>query len=162
MKKLKFNLLVVLTIIGLGLSSCSSDDDSGGSQEPETFIRFTIDGVDFAYEDNVATAESLNVTINAQNGLSEDDDYSFMSIWFPVDFSEGTYDFSGDFFQDGDYKLNFESNSLNVEDWATSGSVTITSIDSEFIRGSFTGTVPANGGGTITIENGEFKAYALD
>ena len=99
MKKLKFNLLVVLTIIGLGLSSCSSDDDSSGSQEPETFIRFTVDGVDFAYEDNVATAESLNITINAQNGLSEDDDYSFMSIWFPAGFSEGTYDFSGNFFK---------------------------------------------------------------
>ncbi|MBV7269944.1 hypothetical protein [Winogradskyella luteola] len=162
MKKLKLNLLALLVIIGVGMSSCSSDDDPSGSQEPETFIRFSVDGVDFAYEDNIATVESNNITINGQNGLSEDDDYSFMSIWFPLGFTTGTYDFSGDFFQEGDYKLNAEINSLDVDDWATSGSVNITSIGSEFIRGTFTATVPSDDGGTITIENGEFKAYTID
>ena len=161
MKKLKFNLLAVLVIIGLGMSSCSSDDDSNDAQELETFIRFSINGTNFQYE-NIATVESSNVTVNGQNGLSEDDDYSFASIWFPLGFTAGTYDFSGDFFQDGDYKLNFESNSLNVDDWATSGSVTITSINSEFIRGTFTATVTDGDGGAVVIENGEFKAFSIN
>jgi hypothetical protein len=161
MKKLKFNLLALLVVIGLGMSSCSSDD-SNDSQDPETFIRYSIDGTNFNYEDNIATVGSNNITINGQNGLSEDDDYSFMSIWFPLGFTTGTYDFSGDFFQDGDYKLNAEINVLDVDDWATLGSVTITSISSDYIRGTFTATVPDNNGGTVTIENGEFKAYTLD
>jgi hypothetical protein len=143
------------------MSSCSLDD-SNDSQDPETFIRYSIDGTNFNYEDNIATVGSNNITINGQNGLSEDDDYSFMSIWFPLGFTTGTYDFSGDFFQDGDYKLNAEINVLDVDDWATLGSVTITSISSDYIRGTFTATVPDNNGGTVTIENGEFKAYTLD
>lgn len=141
--------------------SCSSDDDSSSSEDLETFIRFTVDGTMYEFDD-IASAASQNKSINGQNGLSEDEDYGFISIWFPLEMSTGTFDFTGDFFDEGDYKLRLESNPLNVDtEWATGGSVTLDSVDSDFITGTFTATLVNEDGETINLENGEFKAFGI-
>lgn len=163
MKKLKMYSRLVILFISLVLVSCSSSDDSDSdSNNPETFIRYTANGTDYEYVD-IATVGSLNLTLNGQIGLEEDSDYSFISIWFPLNISEGTYPFSGDFFDDGDYKLNLDSNELDVvSGWSSTGNVTITTISSEYIEGTFTGSVQNGNNETVSIENGEFKAYSLD
>ena len=156
MKLFKKTLLILAIFAGFTFQSCSSDDDSPEPQNTDLFIKFTADGEAFSYADP-ATASSQNLTINGQNG---DDNtvstYSSVSIWFPLQITTGTYDFSGDFFQDGDYKLNFESTALSVDGWSNTGAVIITAVTSEYIEGTFTGTIDG-----VAITNGEFRAFNL-
>ncbi|TXD82121.1 hypothetical protein ESY86_15760 [Subsaximicrobium wynnwilliamsii] len=155
MKLFKKTLLILAIFAGFTFQSCSSDDDSG-SQNDDTYIRFTAGGEDFNYADP-ATAGSQNLTINGQNGNDNTvSTYSSVSIWFPLQITTGTYDFSGDFFQDGDYKLNLESTALNLDGWSETGSVIITAISSDYIEGTFTGTIEG-----VAITNGEFRAFNL-
>ena len=151
MKKITF---IILTFTVLLFNSCSSDDNSSSSDN--IFITFKANGETFNFT-NPATAGSLNITINDQSGNDDTaSDYSFVSIWFPTTIATGTFDFTGSSLSDGDYKLKFESNALNIDSWSESGSVTITSATSDFIEGTFTGEIDG-----VTITEGEFRAFNL-
>ncbi|WP_158837822.1 hypothetical protein [Polaribacter sp. L3A8] len=149
MKTIKTILASAIIILSITLQSCSSNDNDSEPLE-ETYIKFTAGAETFNYT-NVATAGSQNLTINGQDGS-----VSSISIWFPLQITTGTFNFSGDFFADGDYKINFESTSLNIDGWSESGSVTITNVSSEYIEGTFTGTVDG-----VAITSGEFRAFNL-
>jgi hypothetical protein len=139
------------------LSSCSNE----GGTDDSIFIKFTANGQEYVFNDP-ASAQSMNTTFSGQIGTSTDNaNYAEVSLWFPLDFSTGTFSFTGDYFDEGDYKLNIYSNPLNLDDaWASSGSVTINSVNSEYVTGTFSGTV-TDGVHTVTITNGSFKVYAL-
>jgi len=159
--KISKKLLLVSLILTLITFSCTKTTEDNPSIVDELFIKYTANGVDYKYTDPV-TASSSNMTINGQIANSATDtDYSKISLWFPLGITTGTFDFTGDVFTDGDYKLKLISNPLNIDGWATSGSVTITSISSEFIEGSFTATVSEDSS-TVSITSGEFKAYGLE
>lgn len=155
---MNFKFLTIFYFLGfILLTSCSNNDGTDDS----IYIKFTSNGQEYVFNDP-ASAQSMNTTFTAQIGTDVNStNYAEVSLWLPLDFTTGTFQFTGDYFEDGDYKLNLYSNPLNVDDgWATSGSVTISSINSEYVIGTFTGTV-SDGVQTITITNGEFKVYNL-
>lgn len=162
MKKLKITTISILLLSLPFFTCCSSDDDGSTTQSGNTFIRHTVDGETFDYN-NIATAQSGNITVNGEIGSSGDANNSFISIWLPLELQTGTFDFSGDPFQDGDYKLNLESNPLNITDeWAVSGNVTIETVNTDVIAGTFTATIIDDDGNSITLENGEFESVSIN
>lgn len=142
----------ILTVIILSLSiySCSSDNETESDSSNEIFVKFTANGQEFNFVDPISIG-SAGISINGQI-----DTGTSVTIWMPSSLSEGTFNFSGDFFEEGDYKLNVESSALEIDGWSETGSVTITSITSEYIEGTFSGNI---GGKAIT--NGSFRAFSL-
>jgi hypothetical protein len=161
MKILKINLLSLIVILSFGLSSCSSDDDNSGSQDPETFIRFTINGTDYDFRD-ILTAESGVITLNGNNGsgLTNPGDTQ-IGLWMPLTLTNGSFDVEGGF--SADYQVSFTSDALSFDfDFAESGTMTLTQTTGEYIEGTFTATVTNDDNTTISIENGEFKALGIE
>ena len=162
MKILKFNLLFsLIVILSLGLSSCSSDDDSSGDQNPDTYINFTINGTDYNFTD-ILTAESGVITLNGNNGSGfTDSGDTQIALWMPLTLTNGSFDVEGGF--SADYQISFTSDALSFDfDFAESGTLTLTQTTGEYIEGTFTATVTNDDDTTITIENGEFKAYGIE
>lgn len=160
MKFPKKALFLSLLIAFVSLS-CSKESENDSSETGEIFIKHTVSGVEYKYT-NPVSAESANVTINGSIANSSTDaDYSRISIWFPLGMTTGTFDFTGDVFAEGDYKLKLESNPLNIDGWATSGSVTISSISADYIVGNYTAIVTEDAF-TINLTNGEFRAYSME
>jgi hypothetical protein len=157
MQKIKFTAILFLLLSSTIFLSCSSDDDANPVGQ-NTFIRYTVDGVTYEYS-NIISAVSAGITLNGQIGADTDADYSNIAIFLPLDLQIGTYSFSGDIFQDGDYKLNLESNPLNITDeWAVSGDLTIDTVTGTTISGTFTATIFDDDGNSLSMVNGEFDA----
>ncbi|WP_179020075.1 hypothetical protein [Winogradskyella forsetii] len=161
MKNLKFNLLSLIVICGLTFSSCSSDDDSSNDQNADTYIKFTIDGTNYNFE-NILTAESNSITFNGNNGAGlTDPGDTQIALWLPSAITNGTFDVEDGF--DAEYQVSFSSESLNFDfDFAESGTISVSQSTGEYVIGTFTATVTNDDSSTITIENGEFKAYTID
>ena len=148
MKKVARILTVI--ILSLTIYSCNSDDEPADGSSDEIFVKFTANGQEFNFKDP-ASVGSLSFTINGQIGTE-----TSITIWLPQEIEEGTFNFSGDFFDDGDYKLNIESSTLDVDGWSETGSITIISITSEFVEGTFSGNI-----GDTSITNGSFRVFNL-
>ncbi|SDS02069.1 hypothetical protein SAMN04515667_1226 [Formosa sp. Hel1_31_208] len=161
MKTLKFNVVALLMVIGLSITSCSSDDDNPGIQLPDTFISFTIDGTDYNFI-NIATAQSLVITLNGNNGADFlDPGDTQISLWLPIGVENGTFDVEDTF--DAEYQVSFTSDPLGFDfDFADSGSMTLTQTTGEYIEGTFTATITNGDNDVITLENGAFKALTID
>lgn len=163
MKFFKQPLILVTLFMGLLFISCSSDDDDNNpdSQNPETYIRFSIDGTNYEFTD-VLTAESNVITLNGNNGsgLTDPGDTG-IALWLPLTISNGTFNVENSF--DAEYQISFTSESLSFDfDFAESGTITLTQSSGEFIVGTFTATVTNSDNTTITLEDGEFKAYGIE
>jgi hypothetical protein len=151
MKKL---LLLLVSILTMMLTACSSDDSNNNSTPNTPYIKFKADGVDHNY--NPETLTSLQKLIRASVG--EGDTYKEISLWMPVTPTVGTHDIVYNSGSDVDtYSAIYASSFDNRYD-AESGTLTITSIDDEYIRGTFSFTID-NDGTPIVITEGEFLAY---
>ncbi|MGB5981532.1 MAG: hypothetical protein WBG46_05260 [Nonlabens sp.] len=140
--------------------SCGSDDD-GGSQDEDTYIRFTIDGTDYEFID-IASAESLGITLNGNNGEDFfDSGDTSITIWFPINAQTGMFDVDPGI--SGDYQVSFTSDPLNFDfDFADSGSITLTQVTGEYFEGTFDATITNDLGVTITLQNGEFRGFTFE
>ncbi|WP_375587716.1 hypothetical protein [Flagellimonas aurea] len=161
MKKQKYILIVVLTMVGSLIQSCSSDDDSG-TPTSDTYIRFTIDGTDYDFG-NIITAESLSITFNGNNGETiQDVGDTRISIYLPLDIAVGNHDIEGGAFG-GDYKVSFTSEPMGFDfDFAQSGNINVTSVSDDYVEGTFTATITSESDETINLVNGEFKAMPIE
>ncbi|MEM5565505.1 hypothetical protein WNY78_10335 [Psychroserpens sp. AS72] len=160
MKILKLNVLALLVIFSVSFTSCSSDDDAG-SQDEDTFIRFSIDGTDYNFTD-IATAESLVITLNGNNGegFSNVGDTQ-IALWIPIGAETGTFDVDNSF--EATHQISFSSDAMNFSfDFAESGTITLTQTTGEYFEGSFNATITNDDDETISIENGSFRALTID
>lgn len=154
MKKILSIAVVLFTLL-----SCSSDD--GNSSNSETYIKFSINGTNYNFND-IITAQSGAITINGNNGngVSDPGDTQ-LTIWLPSTVTNGTFSVDDSF--DNDYRISFDSEPLNYNfNFAELGSITITQSTGDYIKGTFTATIINSNDETITINNGEFKAYTID
>ncbi|WP_299337042.1 hypothetical protein [uncultured Psychroserpens sp.] len=160
MKLLKFNFIALFIIAGLGLTSCSSDDDNSSTAD-DTYIRFTIDGTNYNFT-NIATAQSLSITLNGNNGADfSDPGDTQISIWLPLALETGTFDVEEGF--DSDYQVSFTSDPMGFDfDFANDGTITLTQTTGEYIEGTFTATITNDNSTTITLENGEFRGLTIE
>lgn len=152
--------ILSLAIVLFTLLSCSSDDGNNSST-PETFIKFSINGTNYEFTD-ILTAESGMITVNGNNGvgLTNPGDTQ-ITLWLPLALENGTFSVEDSF--EATHQISFTSESLNFDfDFAESGSITLTQTTGDFIQGTFTATVTNSDDTTITITNGQFKAYSME
>ena len=157
---MKKSTLIFTLLIGIILSNCSSDDDSGTNNDTETFIRFNANGTDYDFSEP-AIAQSANVSING-NQLTGGIITENISIWLPIGFTTGTFQLTGDFGDPGDYKIFYDSQDIGIDGFAPSvGELTLSSITNDFIEGSFSFSGTDNGI-SITVTNGTFRSITLN
>lgn len=154
MKKLVSILLVVLSISFVG---CSSDDSSGGSLNDGLYLKFTLEGKNYNFEPTTGT--SLQKVIFGNENVN--DVITSMFIVMPENPSVGTFSIS-DATPTDDNIATLHSANLSVENASydgISGTLKITSITDEYIKGTFSFTAEDFDGATVEITNGSFKAY---
>ncbi len=145
---------IFLILFSLTFINCSSDDSS--NDQEEVYLRFTVNG-QFQYSYEPETITSLQILIRGDEGMS--DTFKSISLWLPTTFTEGSHLINDAPTSDEEaYTANYVSVPDGIDIQAASGTMIITSVSEEFIQGTFE-FVGNNNGETITISNGEFKAY---
>ena len=154
MKKISAIILALCLFI---LSNCSSDDPVPVDETPEIYLKFFANNQQFIFEPETFT--SLQKLINGY--IFANDSITRVSLWMPVSPSVGTHQLQ-----------NVSATTTNIDTlysasfWleddvfvATTGSITISDIDTDYIKGTFSFTGTSSDGATITISNGTFIAY---
>ncbi|MEM6516921.1 MAG: hypothetical protein AAF688_12110 [Bacteroidota bacterium] len=159
--KINYYLITVLSLfLCLSCSDDDNDNPDNNNNNTDIFVRFTANGTDYDFPDP-AIAQSANTTINGsltENGVITES----ISIWFPNGFTTGTFQFTGDFGDPGDYKVFYDSVDLGIDGFApTTGEVTISSISNGFIEGTFFFSGMDNGV-SVDVTNGTFRSFTLD
>lgn len=155
MKKLSYLFLVLFS---LSFIACSSDDDSSGDGgEDSLYIKYTVNGVNYEFEP--ATITSLQKLIMGEQEINSV--YNRISLWMPVTPTVGSHAITDETPND----TNLET-LHNAELWvgdvtytATSGTLVVTEMDSEYLKGTFTFTGEDENGATVSVTNGSFRAY---
>ena len=150
MKKI-FSIFMMAMLL---LVSCSKNDDSNDNSNDDVYIKFTVNGQNYNY--NPATGISLKTTFNGGEGV--DNTYKFINLSLPNDYATGTYDIVLSDPNDlTTYNAYYESVGDNIDFEADSGTITITSIGSEYVTGTFNFSGD-NNGTTVSVTNGSFRA----
>ena len=161
MKKI-FSLVFMLC--AFSFVSCSSDDATTDQPivnpdpiDTTLYLKFSANGQAYSFEPE--TIGSLRKLI--MGGIMENDSYTRLSLWMPVNPTIGTHQLVDATVTDANINTLYTADFWIGDDVfdATSGTVTITEIDSEYIKGTFSFTGTKDGGATTTISNGSFRAY---
>lgn len=156
MKKLSYLFLVLFS---LSFIACSSDDNSSGDGggDNSLYIKYTVNGVNYEFEP--ATITSLQKLIMGEQEINSV--YNRISLWMPVTPTVGSHAITDETPND----TNLET-LHNAELWvgdatytATSGTLVVTEMDSEYLKGTFTFTGEDENGATVSVTNGSFRAY---
>lgn len=153
MKKLSFLFLVLFS---LSFVACSSDDSSRSS-DSELYLKYTVNGANYDFEP--ATITSLQKLIMGEQEISSV--YNRISLWMPVTPTVGSHTITDETPND----TNLDT-LHNAELWvgdatytATSGTLVITELNDDYVKGTFTFTGEDENGVTISVTNGSFRAY---
>ncbi|WP_291119103.1 DUF6252 family protein [Flavobacterium sp. UBA6135] len=151
--KIKFFALPFLALLVL-FAGCSSDDSKSADN---LFIKFTHNGVQYNFIDPY-TSTSLSKNIRYFEG--SDDSFVDISLWMPLVSQVGTFVVTDTPSDVESYNASFSlGQDLNLD--ATSGSITITSVSSEYIQGTFTFSGTSFEGEEVVVTNGSFRAYNI-
>ncbi|KIX22061.1 hypothetical protein SY27_05170 [Flavobacterium sp. 316] len=153
MKKLSYIFLILIT---LSFASCSSDDSSNNG-ESELYIKYTFNSVSYDFEPTTIT--SLQKLIMGEKEINSV--YNRISLWMPTNPSLGSHEITDE------TPTNNNLETLhNAELWvgndtytATSGTIVVTEINDEYIKGTFTFTGDDGNGTTVSVTDGSFRAY---
>lgn len=149
MKKI-IGLLTVLTLILVG---CSSDSEGSSNNNYETYIKFKINGQSYNYEPE--TIVSLKTLVHGYTG--NDNTLKRISLWMPNEIKKGTFTITDTPSDEDTYNASYTSEDESIYIDGTSGTITITSVSDDYIKGTFSFN-GSNEGTTVNITNGEFKA----
>ncbi|WP_136668685.1 DUF6252 family protein [Flavobacterium sp. H122] len=148
MKKI-IGLLAIFTLI---LSGCSSDGD-GSDNNSSTYIKFKVNGQSYNYEPE--TIVSLKTLVDGYTGNGNT--LKRISLWMPNEVATGTYPITDTPSDVETYNASYSSEGESIYIDGTSGTITITSVTDDYIKGTFSFSGD-NEGATVNITNGEFKA----
>ncbi|WP_130735941.1 hypothetical protein [Flavobacterium sp. J27] len=145
-----------LILISLTIASCSSDDSSNNGDDA-LYIRYTFNNVSYDFEPTTIT--SLQKHIMGEKEINTV--YNRISLWMPTNPSLGSHEIT----DETPTSSNLET-LHNAELWvgndtytATSGTIVVTEINEEYIKGTFTFTGDDGNGTSVSVTNGSFRAY---
>lgn len=150
MRKVIFSFLIIFALF-----ACSSDDDNSSDNGDDIFITFKANGMSYTMEPY--TSKSMEVYIAADQGLNET--YREIQLRMPVDFNSGSHPIV-DSYDLEDYKASYTEGDVTID--ATSGTLEITSIDGEYMEGTFEFEGEDGEGTTYIITEGSFKTYNIE
>lgn len=151
-----FRLLGLVLLLGLPFTSCSSDDDSSdNTNNTGYYINFKLNGeqINITGEDNVYVANTL------AKGIIGDDvtNQHFIRLFVPLDVTTGTFIITGSVADD--YTATYTDGEFSTDN--ESGTITITEVNADVIRGTFSFTGEFNGE-NMSITDGEFRANNVE
>lgn len=147
---------VFLALISICFSSCSSDSSSNGNQSDTLYLKFTYNGQQYDFEPETIT--SLQKLIAGDQEVNTV--FTRLSLWMPVTPTLGTHTITDDTPTDANIGTLHNSELWVGDDTyvGTSGTIVITELDSEYVKGTFSFTGTMDTGLTVAITNGSFRA----
>lgn len=146
----KLAVLLVLAVTSSLFVNCSSDGD-GGSSSDTFYLKYKINGISVEVSDpSVINSLSKSITGFTTNGKS-------LTLYMPLTVSTGTHTIVDEPSNVDVYGASYSDFETEVASDNETGTITITQVNADVIKGtfSFTGT---NEGATYTITEGEFRA----
>lgn len=153
--KMKHFRIVLLALVAGFTFSCSSDDNGSSATSDDMYINFKLNG-ELVEMVDPATISTLSSVIAGDKG--EGDMFRYIGLWMPNEPTVGSHAITVSNPSDLDeYTVDVQiGNDISFE--AESGTMTITSIDAEYIEGTFSFTGEYEGT-TYNVTEGEFRAY---
>lgn len=148
-RAIKFFAITLL--LGFTLLSCSKD--SASDETPELFINFKYNGLLY-HLTNATTVNLGSKSIDAFDGTGVT--LKRITLYMPINVTTGTFAITEPFDNTayGSYFI-FEADSIDLV--STSGTMTITEITDNYIKGTFSFS-GLNGTTPINVTNGSFTA----
>lgn len=153
MKKIVSLLAAAVTLL---LFSCSSDD--GGA--PALFFKWTEGGKSYKAE-NVFTYQTPGMLILFGGNDGTGNESRGMAFRLPPDIDNGTYNLVSNNV-DGTVHFVAEYQEGEITATSTSGTLTITKVDEEYIQGKFEFTAANGDGAPVAITKGSFRTYGSE
>lgn len=152
MKKLSYLFLVLFSI---SFIACSSDSSSSSNGD-QLYIKFTVNGVNYDLEPETIT--SLQKLISGSQEVNTI--FTRLSLWMPVMPTVGSHAITDDAPSDSNIATLHNADLWVGDDTytATTGTLVVTEIDNEYIKGTFTFTGDDGNGVMVTVTNGSFRA----
>ena len=154
MKLLKKSIAILVIVLAATFSvNCSSDSSS--STDSGYYLRCKINGVQFTSTDPFVI-NSLSKSLTAQS-----DDQSIqqtLSLYMPLGVAVGTFTIVEEPSNVDVYGASYSNFTTDVSTTDAAGSMTITQVNADVIKGAFSFTSPDSAGGTITVTEGTFRA----
>lgn len=159
-KSMKLLALPFLLFMMLFIVSCSDDDDnSNDNTNPDLdtlFIKFTHDGTMYDYED----PETINSLAKAISYNTFDgNDAIQIVLYMPLNPVVGTHLMTDEPSNVESYGARYTNQVTGIEMTATTGTMIISEVTDEFVKGTFAFSGPNEDGSTVQVSNGSFTAF---
>ncbi|WP_317245662.1 DUF6252 family protein [Flavobacterium amniphilum] len=118
-----------------------------------SYLKFKVGGQSYNYEPQTLTSSKTLVDGYTGNGNT----LKRISLWMPNEVTTGTYSITDTPSNLDTYNASYSSEGESIYIDGTSGTITITSVTEDYVKGTFSFSGD-NGGTTVNITNGEFKA----
>ena len=153
MKKLSYFFLVLITS---SFIACSSDSSSSSNGD-QLYVKFTVNGVNYDLEPETIT--SLQKLIAGSQDV--DNIFTRLSLWMPVTLTIGSHAITDDAPSDSNIATLHNADLWVGDDTytATTGTLVVTELTNDIVKGTFTFTGDDGNGVMVTVTNGSFRAY---
>ncbi len=153
-KKTFFLFIVILTSLLIN-TSCNSDDDNDTTPVADTFyIKFKANGVQQNFTD-ITIVNSLSKAIIG----NDENQTKTVVITVPLNVTAGTYTITDEPSNVDSYGILYSSDSESISTSNAIGTLVITEVNANIIKGTFNFTAENTDSGpaTITVIEGEFN-----
>jgi hypothetical protein len=154
MKLFKKSIAMLVLVVAASLSvNCSSD--SNGSGDSGFYLRCKINGVQFESSDPfVINSLAKSITAQSDNANVQET----LTLWTPLAVTVGTHSITDEPSNVDSYGASYSNFDTDDSAPTPSGTMTITEVNADVIKGTFSFTSPNSNGGTITVTEGTFRA----
>ncbi|WNM17985.1 DUF6252 family protein [Flavobacterium capsici] len=155
MKLFKKSMAIVVLAIVATLSVNCSSDSSSSSSDSGFYLKCKINGVQFVSTDPYVI-NSLSKSITAQS--DNENIQETVSLYMPLTVATGTYTITEEPSNVDSYGAGYSNFDTDVSSQEAAGTLTITQVTADVIKGTFSFTSPDFDGNTITVTEGTFRA----
>ena len=151
----KATLLLVLVAFSAISFNCSSDSSSSSSSN--FYLKCKVNGTLIEFNDPfVINSLSKSITAN------DEDTGQVVSLFMPLEVANGTFTITDEPSNVDSYNGSFSDFNEDVYTDNETGTMTITEVTADVIKGTFSFTGDDGNGGTITVTEGSFRAENIE
>lgn len=155
-KSIAFLLLVTVSFLTV---NCSTSGD-GGSSSSTFYLKCKINGVQFKSTD----PSVLNSLSKSIVGISDNNDtvQETLVLFMPLAVAPGTYTITEEPSNENSYGVSYNNYDTEVASLNAAGTMTVTQVTADVIKGTFSFTSPDGDGNIITVTDGSFRAENIE
>ncbi|MBF6641277.1 hypothetical protein IVB69_07280 [Flavobacterium sp. J49] len=151
----KAAMLIVLAIAGAISFNCSSDSNSSASTN--FYLKCKVNGTWVEFADPMVI-NSLAKSITGNNA----DNGKVVTLFTPLNVATGTFTITDEPSNVNSYAGSFSDFNEEVYTDNETGTMVITEVNANVIKGTFSFTGDDGNGGTITVTEGSFRAENIE